>query len=126
MSFGSKRRRKETAIGTDTPFGRTKSLTATDGTRVRRHCRVLFNTYAYPWTICPYACRLQGAAHFISVDSISVFSAALRSQCKMAIGAELSVYASVRRNRSKRFHESRALMWSATFVGIISRAFVQF
>jgi predicted thioesterase len=48
---------------------------------------------------------LQGTVDIISVATI-IISAALRHQCKMVIGAELSIHAGVRRSNGKRFHES--------------------
>jgi hypothetical protein len=42
--------------------------------------------------------------------TIEIVSAALRLQCKVFIGAELSLHVGVRRSVGKRFHDSRS--WS--------------
>jgi hypothetical protein len=46
-------------------------------------------------------CNVQHASSRLTTD---IISAALRHRFKMVIGAELSVYAGVRRSSSKRFH----------------------
>jgi hypothetical protein len=48
-----------------------------------------------------YDCKVQ---HASSRLTISIISAALRHRLKMIIGAELSVYAGVRRSSRRRFH----------------------
>lgn len=84
-------------------FGETNSLTAVDGSHVQDFVQHI----CLPVNNLPHVhadCKMR---HILSRLTMSILSAALRSRCKIIIGAELSVHAGVRRSCNKRFHESR-------------------
>jgi hypothetical protein len=100
MCFGMKPRRKETTgENFGMPFGETKSLAAVD----ESHAQGFVEPICLHMNDLPHVRADCKVRHASSRLTMSILSAALRSRCKMIIGAELSLYAGVRRSRSKRF-----------------------